>query len=115
MAEVILSKAVLAFDLAIGYCILIIELIGVSVLLWSVLRAVASLIRHKKRLRLELAEGIALALEFKIGGELLRTVIAREWTELLILGGVILLRAALTLLIHWEIALERKNLPHTAV
>jgi uncharacterized membrane protein len=61
-------------------------------------------------MRLELAEGIALALEFKIGGELLRTVIVREWTELLILGAVIALRAALTFLIHWEINLEKKNM-----
>ena len=32
MAEAILSAAVHAFDLAIGYCILMIELIGDSVL-----------------------------------------------------------------------------------
>ena len=61
--------------------------------------------------RLELAEGIALALEFKMGGELLRTVVVREWNELLILGSVILLRAALTFLIQWEIKNERKNAP----
>jgi uncharacterized membrane protein len=60
-------------------------------------------------MRLELAEGIALALEFKMGGELLRTVIVRDWTELLILGAVIALRAALTFLIQWEIRLEKKN------
>ena len=33
----------------------------------------------------------------------------REWEELLILGAVILLRAALTLLIQWEIKIEKKN------
>ena len=43
------------------------------------------------------------------GGELLRTVSVREWNELLILGAVILLRAALTFLIHWEIGLETKK------
>ena len=55
------------------------------------------------------AEGIALALEFKLGGEVLRTVIVREWTELLILGAIIALRGALTLLIHWEISVEEKR------
>lgn len=44
-----------------------------------------------------------------MGGELLRTVIVREWNELLILGAIILLRAALTFLIQWEIKIERKN------
>jgi len=109
MDEQILSTITLIFDYMVEYCILIIELIGVGVLLWSVLRALVSLLRHKEKMRLELAEGIALALEFKMGGELLRTVIVREWTELLILGAVILLRAALTFLIHWEISLEKKN------
>ena len=50
-----------------------------------------------------------MALEFKMGGELLRTVIVREWNELLILGAIILLRAALTFLIQWEIKIERKS------
>ena len=44
-----------------------------------------------------------------MGGELLRTVIVREWNELLILGAIILLRAALAFLIQWEIKIERKN------
>lgn len=108
MAEQFLTTATRGFDLLIEYCILLVELVGVGVLLWSVLRALISLLRHKKKMRLELAEGIALALEFKMGGELLRTVIVREWTELLILGAVIALRAALTFLIHWEIGLEKK-------
>lgn len=109
-AEQILEKLTHQFDCLIEYCILFIELIGVGILLWSVLRALISLFCHKRKMRLELAEGIALALEFKIGGELLRTVIVREWTELLILGAVIALRAALTFLIHWEINLEKKNM-----
>ena len=93
----------------IQYGILLIEFIGVCVLFWAVIRAVITLFRHGDKLRLELAEGIALALEFKMGGELLRTVIVREWSELLILGSIILLRAALTYLIQWEIKIERKQ------
>ena len=67
------------------------------------------LIKRQPHTRLKLAEGIALSLEFKMGGELLRTVIVREWNELLILGAIILLRAALTFLIQWEIKIERKS------
>ena len=58
----------------------------------------------------ELAEGIALALEFKMGGEVLRTVAVREWSELGILGAIITLRGLLTFLIHWEIKNEQKAL-----
>ena len=97
------------FSIGIQYCVLIIELIGVAVLMWTVVKSVVNLFKKKERLRLELAEGIALALEFKMGGELLRTLIVREWNELLILGAIILLRAALTFLIQWEIKIEKKN------
>ncbi|MBR5031954.1 MAG: DUF1622 domain-containing protein [Clostridia bacterium] len=80
------------FELVVKYCILIIEFIGVAVLLFTVVRSIVMLVRHRNYVRLQLAEGIALALEFKMGGELLRTVIVREWHELLILGSIILLR-----------------------
>ena len=84
--------------IALQYIILAIELVGVAVLLYAIVRAVIGLFRKQPRVRLHLAEGIALALEFKVGGELLRTVIVRNWDELLILGSIILLRAALTFL-----------------
>ena len=97
------------FNWIIQYAVLIIELIGVAVLLYAIIKAVISLLRHDDSTKLALAEGIALSLEFKMGGELLRTVIVREWKELLILGSVILLRAAMTFLIHWEIKIETKR------
>ena len=97
------------FDVFIKYIVLLIELIGTIILIYAVVSAIIGLFKHQKHVRLKLAEGIALALEFKIGGELLRTVIVRDWEELLILGAIILLRAALTFLIQWEIKIERKS------
>ena len=97
------------FDLVVSYLILLIELVGIVVLVIAVVMGVVGLIKRKPHTRIKLAEGIALALEFKMGGELLRTVIVREWSELLILGAIILLRAALAFLIQWEIKIERKN------
>lgn len=97
------------FEIIVKYLILFIELIGIIVLIYAVISAIVGLIARQEHVRLKLAEGIALSLEFKMGGELLRTVIVREWNELLILGAVIFLRAALTFLIQWEIKLERKN------
>ena len=45
-----------------------------------------------------------------MGGEVLRTVVVREWSELGILGAIIVLRAMLTFLIHWEIKNEKKDM-----
>ena len=36
-------------------------------------------------------------------------VIVREWSEILILGAIILLCAGMTFLLQWEISLEKKN------
>ena len=49
-----------------------------------------------------LAHGLALSLEFKMASEILKTVLVREVSELVILGAVILLRAVLSFLIHFE-------------
>jgi len=103
------EKILEIFDIGVFYIILLIELIGIGVLVFTVLKALISLIRRHERVRLDLAEGIALSLEFKLGGELLRTVVVREWKELLILGAIVLLRAAMTFLIQWEIRIEKKH------
>lgn len=85
------------------------ELAGITVLLITAIKGIISYFKNDEHLRLELAQGIALALEFKLGGEVLRTVIVREWTELLILGAIIALRGVLTLLLHWEIKVEEEH------
>ena len=97
------------FYIVVNYCILLIELVGVSVLVYTIVKSVIGLFKRTPRLRLDLAEGISLSLEFKMGGELLRTVVVREWKELVILGAIILMRAAMTFLIQWEIKNERKE------
>lgn len=97
------------FTILVEYLILFVEFIGVAVLVGAVIKGVVDILRKNKHMRLNLVEGIALSLGFKIGGELLRTVIVRNWDEILLLGSIILLRAALTFLIQWEIRLEKKN------
>ncbi|MEG2222614.1 MAG: DUF1622 domain-containing protein, partial [Oscillospiraceae bacterium] len=57
----------------------------------------------------ELANGLATSLSFKMAGELLKTVIVRDLNELALLGIIILLRALLAVLIHFEIYQERKE------
>lgn len=84
----------------------LLEFSGVVVLVIASVKALIGYFRRDAHVRLRLAQGIALALEFKLGGEVLRTTVVREWSELGILGAIILLRGALTLLIHWEIRSE---------
>lgn len=89
-------------------CIILLEFIGLTVLMCSALKNIWGFLTGDPHIRLSLAEGIALALEFKLGSEVLRTVVVREESELIILGTIILMRAALTFLIHWEIKNEHR-------
>lgn len=93
---------------AVQVCTVLMEFFGVCVLVYTAVKCFYRWIRRDKETRLALAQGIALALEFKLGGEVLRTVVVREWSELGILGAIILLRGLLTFLIHWEIKNEEK-------
>ena len=91
-------------------CTILMELFGICVLVFTAVKCfIQWLGKDHNRLRLNLAEGIALSLEFKMGSEVLRTVVVRDWEELGILGAVILLRGLLTFLIHWEIKNEEKH------
>jgi uncharacterized membrane protein len=94
----------------VEFSTLILELFGICILVYTAIKSFIFWLKKDDSIRLELAQGIALALEFKLGGEVLRTVVVREWSELGILGAIIALRAALTFLIHWEIKNEKKAL-----
>ncbi len=91
-------------------CTMLMEFFGVCILVYTAVRCFIHWVRHREGIRLKLAKGIALALEFKLGGEVLRTVVVREWAELGILGAIIVLRGLLTFLIHWEIKNEQKEI-----
>ena len=96
--------------LLVQVCTMLMELFGISVLVYTAVKCFILWIKREREIRLTLAQGIALALEFKLGGEVLRTVVVREWSELGILGAIIVLRGALTFLIHWEIKNEKQAL-----
>lgn len=98
------------FEYFIQCSILFLEFAGVLILVFTAAKSLYNWAYKRKRVQLDLAQGIALALEFKLGGEVLRTVIVREQRELLILGAIILLRGALTFLIHWEIKGEESRM-----
>ena len=99
----------LLYELA-TLCTTLMELFGICVLVFTAVTCFIRWIKRDTEIRLTLAQGIALALEFKLGGEVLRTVVVREWSELGILGAIIVLRGLLTFLIHWEIKNEEQAL-----
>ena len=90
----------------VNLAIIIFEFMGVAVIIVAGLQGIFNYVRRDPMTRLKLAKGMAMGLEFKLGSEILRTVVVRELSEIAIVGAIILLRAALTFLIHWEIKNE---------
>ena len=63
----------------IAYAILLFEFVGVGVLITSGIRGIYNYIKRDPLTRLKLAKGMAMGLEFKLGSEILRTVIVRDF------------------------------------
>ena len=88
----------------VTFMVHILEIMGAVIIIWGAIKSFIEMFakRHTD-VRLELAQFMALGLEFKLGGEILRTVIVRDLTEIAMVGAIIALRSLLNFLIHWEI------------
>ena len=94
----------------------ILELIGIIIIVVGSCRALIRLLKcviEKKNFHvvIDLGKALSLALEFKMGAEIIKTVIIHNLEELAILGIVIIIRALLAFIIHWENRLEEKSEP----
>lgn len=98
-------------EITVNYAIYILEFIGIFFVVYS---GVKSFIKYAKGnfkfidacVKIELSKGLALGLEFKLGGEILRTILVRTMDEIKVLAAIIVLRLILTFVIHWEITSE---------
>lgn len=103
------------------YVIFLIEIVGICIIIFGTFYALFKLVINKYRslkkgdntgssIKLVLANYLALGLEFMMASEILRTVtINREWSEIMVLGAIIIMRAAMSLLIYWELSYEEKK------
>ncbi len=104
MTENILEKGI---EIVLPYIIGLLEIMGIAVVTWSGISAfykyVKSIVgKQKNNYMFTFSQGLAAGLQFKMASEILKTVLIREMSELLVLGAVILLRAILSVLIHFE-------------
>ena len=105
-------------ELFLEILIPICELMGITIVAISAGTAfwqyTKSLVKHIPcNVKFQLANGLALSLEFKMAAEILKTVLIRDFGELVVLGAVIFLRALLSFLIHFEMNHAREK--HEAV
>ena len=94
----------------INVSIVAIEFLGLLVIVATGVKAFFEWIKKDEMTRLHLAEGLSTALSFLLCGEILRTVLIHEMSEVFLIGGIVVLRVALTLLIHWEASKEKEEI-----
>ena len=97
-------------SLMVNFFVIMLEFMGLVVIVYTAVKSFIGWIKKDPATRLHLAEGLAMALSFKLGGEILRTVVVRDMSEIMQVGAIIILRAALTFLIHWEIKNEEQEI-----
>lgn len=88
------------------------EIFGAFIILFSATVTFVGFLRTGKvdhQARLTFSRFLIFGLEFKLAGEILRTVIVRTVNEIIILAAIIALRAVLNFIIHWEIRREKRD------
>lgn len=93
---------------AVSIIVFILEFMGVFVVFWTCIKSFVEYIQNtfmKKHnaIQTHLAKGLATGLEFKLGAEILKTLVVHDLDELLVLGAVFALRALMSILIHFEL------------
>jgi uncharacterized membrane protein len=110
-----------AFELGVNniffWIIWFFELLGAMVMIVGIIYSVTKYVRgiiQKKQSSIKLMIGscIAMGLELMLVAEILKTVITNNRTieEFVILTIIVLIRATLSLLIHWELKTEEKKM-----
>ncbi len=93
----------------------LVEAIGVAIVMvavvLTVIRYVTMLVARQQpfppeALRLELGRSLALALEFLLGADILRTAVEPSWEEIARLAAIAAIRTALNFFLQREIASE---------
>ncbi|VYU12697.1 DUF1622 domain-containing protein [Clostridium tertium] len=85
----------------------ILESMGIIIIIIGAIKAfykfiLSMITKNDYKIKIEFAQSLTLALEFKLGAEILKTVIVRSLDEMYILAAIIILRAVLSFVIHWE-------------
>lgn len=95
--------------------ITILEIIGIVMIIYGALEALWLFYRSGFNFRdrdivINLGEALSLSLQFNLGAEIIKTIMVRDVSELVVLVAVVIIRIVITLLIHWEIEAASKSL-----
>ena len=91
----------------LDYAIVAIEVIGAIIILFYTVHALICLLqKHHDLCRGFLTTGITTGLNFLLASEVLKTIGEASWSDIGMVCAILLMRAGMTLLVHWEAKME---------
>ena len=91
------------FQSIVRYGVLALEAIGSILILFFSIRSVICLVKKDlKGSRYQMTLGITTGLSFMLGSEVLNTIIAPGLNDIGMTCAILIMRAGITLLVHWE-------------
>ena len=91
----------------LDYAIVAIEVIGALIILFYTVRAlICLLLKRHEQCRGFLTSGITTGLNFLLASEVLKTIGEASWSDIGMVCAILLMRAGMTLLVHWESKME---------
>ena len=88
----------------------VIEFIGVGYIIYGFVKEVIDLITKKdKHFSLKLLETFANGLTILMAAEIIKSVTATNIHDVLLILGIVVIRVALSILIHWEIKQDKQT------
>lgn len=98
------------FEKGLHYCITGVEIVGAIIILFYTIRALICLLqKNHEGSRDHLTTGISTGLSFLLASEVLNTIIAPDWDAIGKTCAILLMRAGMTLLVHWENKMEHQT------
>lgn len=92
--------------------IIVFEVIGLGIIVLAGIKGIAALSKKSVDTSLLLLKGFGLGLTFLLGGEIIKTMFAHDLNDVLALVGIVIMRVALAILVHWEKEHEQHNGVH---
>ena len=105
-----LEMAEHVLDLIIHYSVLILEFIGAALILYHCVLAIIGVFQGRSEYCHKcLTAGITTGLSFLLASEVLKTIIDRDWTSIGMTCAILIMRAGISILVHWESKAEHSE------
>ena len=89
--------------------VLLFEILATFLVFCTGVKGITLLLQRKKGISLMLLKGFSVGLTFLLGAEVIKTIVLANTTDLLIVGGIVLMRVALSVLVYWEMEHEKHS------